>query len=239
VETLAAGARNLLKLELTPAQLAAFQTYADTLSEWSSRFNLTTIRDLQGVQVKHFLDSLSILRIIRPAQGQPLRIVDVGTGAGFPGLPLKIVLPQVQLTLLEATGKKVKFCEHMVEALKLTGVTVVKGRAEELGQDEAHREQYHWAVARAVAEMPALAEYLLPLVRLGGSALAQKGAGALEETRRAEPAIRRLGGEIAQILPVELPGIAETRYLVTLKKVAATPPAYPRRPGVPAKTPLH
>jgi 16S rRNA (guanine527-N7)-methyltransferase len=238
MDNLAAGARTLLKLDLTSAQLAAFQTYADVLREWSSRFNLTTIRDLQGVQIKHFLDSLSVLKIIRPAPGQPLRIIDVGTGAGFPGLPLKIMFPQAQLTLLEATGKKARFCEHVVEALKLSGVTVIKARAEELGQDGAHREQYHWAVARAVAAMPTLAEYLLPLVRLGGGALAQKGAGALEETQRAEPAIRRLGGELAQILPVELPGIAETRYLVALKKIAATPPAYPRRPGTPAKTPL-
>jgi len=235
MDSLAAGARALLQLELTPAQRAAFQTYADELRAWNTRFNLTAIQDSEGIQIKHFLDSLSLLKVMRlPAA----KVVDVGTGAGFPGLPLKIVCPPLALTLIEATGKKVKFCEHIVQTLKLSGVTVVKARAEEAGRDPAHREQYDWAVARAVAEMPTLAEYLLPLVKRGGRALAQKGEGAPAETQAAEGAVKRLGGELEQIIPVELPGIVETRYLVVFKKVAATPPAYPRRPGVPAKTPL-
>jgi 16S rRNA (guanine527-N7)-methyltransferase len=237
MDTLAAGARALLNLELAPAQLAAFQSYADELRAWNAQFNLTAIKGLEGIQIKHFLDSLSILKVLRGSSA-PIRLVDVGTGAGFPGLPLKIVCPQMQLTLVEATGKKVKFCEHMVETLKLSGVSVIKARAEEIGRDPAHREQYDWAVARAVAEMPTLAEYLLPLVRRGGRAVAQKGQDAPAETQTAEGALRRLGGELEQIVPVELPGIVETRYLVVFKKVAATPPAYPRRVGVPAKTPL-
>lgn len=237
MDTLAAGARALLHLELAPAQLAAFQSYADELRAWNAQFNLTAIKSREGIQIKHFLDSLSILKVLR-GSGAPMRLVDVGTGAGFPGLPLKIVCPQLQLTLVEATGKKVKFCEHVVETLKLSGVSVIKARAEEIGRDPAHREQYDWAVARAVAEMPTLAEYLLPLVKRGGHAVAQKGQDAPAETQTAEGALRRLGGELEQIVPVELPGIVETRYLVVLKKVAATPPAYPRRAGVPAKTPL-
>ena len=235
MDSLAAGARALLQLELTPAQLAAFQTYADELRAWNAQFNLTAVKDSEGIQIKHFLDSLSLLKAMRTPAA---RVVDVGTGAGFPGLPLKIVCPPLALTLVEATGKKVKFCKHLVQTLKLSGVTVVKARAEELGRDPAHREQYDWAVARAVAEMPTLAEYLLPLVRRGGHALAQKGEGAPAETQTAEGAVKRLGGELEQIIPVELPGVAETRYLVVFKKIAATPPAYPRRPGVPAKTPL-
>jgi 16S rRNA (guanine527-N7)-methyltransferase len=240
MDSLAAGARVLLNLELTPAQLAAFQTYAVELRAWNERFNLTAIKDLEGVQIKHFLDALSILKVLRGpgSPGAPTRLVDVGTGAGFPGLPLKIVCPQMQLTLVEAAGKKVKFCEHVVETLKLSGVSVVKARAEELGRDSAHREQYDWAVARAVAEMPTLAEYLPPLVKRGGRAVAQKGQDAPAETHAAEGAVRRLGGELEQVVPVELPGIAETRYLVVFKKIAATPPVYPRRVGVPAKTPL-
>jgi 16S rRNA (guanine527-N7)-methyltransferase len=245
METLVSGARALLRLELSPAQLTAFQMYADELCAWNEKYNLTAIKDLEGIQVKHFLDSLSLLKVLRPGGseaaaeggGRP-RLIDVGTGAGFPGLPLKIVLPQLQVTLLEATGKKVKFCEHIVEKLKLSGVRVIKARAEEAGQAPAHREQYDWAVARAVAEMPALAEYLLPLVKRGGRALAQKGEGAPAETHTAAGAIKRLGGELELLVPVELPGIVETRYLVVLKKTAATPPAFPRRPGVPAKTPL-
>ena len=241
MDALAAGARTLLSLDLSQTQLAAFQTYADELQTWSARFNLTAIKDTEGIQIKHFLDSLSILKVLpvsgRPG-GPPLRLIDVGTGAGFPGLPLKIVCPEMRLTLVEATGKKAQFCEHIVEQLQLSGVTVVKARAEEVGQQAAHREQYNWALARAVAEMPVLAEYLLPLVKRGGHALAQKGEGAPAETHAAEGAVKKLGGEIEQIVSVELPGIVETRYLVVLKKIAATPPAYPRRPGVPAKTPL-
>jgi 16S rRNA (guanine527-N7)-methyltransferase len=237
MDRLITAARALLNLELTPAQLAAFQRYADDLRAWNAKVNLTAITDPDGIQVKHFLDSLTVLKVL-PAQWGRLRLVDVGTGAGFPGLPLKIICPELRLTLVEATGKKVTFCQAIVETLRLTGVTIVKARAEELGQDPAHREQYDWAVARAVAEMPVLAEYLLPLVRRGGCALAQKGEGAPAETHAAEGAVRRLGGQLARIVPVELPGVVETRYLVVFEKVAATPPAYPRRPGVPSKSPL-
>ncbi len=235
MELLAAGARSLLKLELTSEQLAAFQVFAAELVRRNQDFNLTGITDPDGIQVKHFLDSLSILAVLQPGEAA---VVDVGTGAGFPGLPLKIVRPELCLTLLEATGKKAAFCQALVERLQLRDVTVLKARAEELGQDPAHRERYDWALARAVAEMPVLAEYLLPLVRAGGHALAQKGEGAPAETQAAEGAIHKLGGELEQIVPVELPGLAEKRFLVVLRKIAATPPAYPRRAGMPAKRPL-
>jgi len=245
LDSLAHGARTLLQLELTPAQLAAFQTYADELREWSEKFNLTAIKDSEGIQVKHFLDSLSLLKVLHLPKGDRLRTsdvglrtIDVGTGAGFPGLPLKIACPDIQLTLVEATGKKAKFCEHVIAKLNLRGVKVVQARAEEIGHDPAHRERYDWAVARAVAEMPTLAEYLLPLVKRGGRVIAQKGSGAPGETQTATGAVKRLGGELEQIVPVELPGIAEIRYLVVFKKIAATPAAYPRRNGIPTKTPL-
>jgi len=236
MELLIDGARTLLNLELTPAQVAAFQTYADELRAWNERFNLTAITDDEGIQVKHFLDSLSVLLAL-PA-GAAGRLIDVGTGAGFPGLPLKIVCPDLRVTLVEATGKKAAFCEAVAAKLGLSGVTVVKARAEEIGQAPEHREQYDWAVARAVAELAVLAEYLLPLVRVGGQAIAQKGAGAPAETRAAEAAVRRLGGGPAQTRPVALPDLADARYLVVYAKVAATPPAYPRRVGVPSKAPL-
>jgi 16S rRNA (guanine527-N7)-methyltransferase len=237
MDRLITGARSLLSLELSPSQVAAFQTYADELRAWNDKFNLTAIHDLDGIQIKHFLDSLSLLKVL-PLGGGRTRLVDVGTGAGFPGLALKIVCPEMRLTLVEATGKKVRFCQAVADRLRLPGVTVIKARAEEIGQDPAHREQYDWAVARAVAEMPVLAEYLLPLVKRGGHALAQKGEGAPAETHAAEGAVRRLGGQLEQIVPVELPGIVETRYLVVFAKTAATPPGYPRRPGVPSKMPL-
>jgi len=235
VDLLAAGARALLNLELTSAQRAAFQTYADELVRQNQEFNLTGITDAEGIQVKHFLDSLSILLALPPG---PLRVIDVGTGAGFPGLPLKIVRPELEITLAEATGKKVTFCERLVAKLGLTGVTVLKARAEDLGQDPAQREHYDWVLARAVAEMPVLAEYLLPLAALGGHALAQKGASAPQETEAAATAIRKLGGEVEQLIPITLPGLPEPRYLVILKKVSPTPPAYPRRAGMPSKKPI-
>ena len=240
MDSLIAGARALLNLDLNPNQVAAFQTYADELRAWNERVNLTAIKDSDGIQVKHFLDSLSVLKAFsRSRTGEAgLKLIDVGTGAGFPGLPLKIVCPDLRLTLVEATGKKIAFCEHIVASLKLGGVMVVKARAEEIGHDPTHREQYDWATARAVAEMPVLAEYLLPLVKRGGHALAQKGEAAPAETQIADGAIKKLGGELEQLIPIELPGVVETRFLVVLKKVAATPPRYPRRPGVPSKTPL-
>ncbi|NLE44624.1 MAG: 16S rRNA (guanine(527)-N(7))-methyltransferase RsmG, partial [Chloroflexi bacterium] len=141
-------------------------------------------------------------------------------------------------TLLEATGKKVAFLEHIVDVLRLTETTVIHGRAEDLGQSVVHRGKYDWALARAVAELSTLAEYLLPFVAVGGHALAQKGEGAAAETQKAQTAIKTLGGQVQRLVPIELRGLAETRYLVVLDKVAATPHKYPRRAGMPSKRPL-
>jgi len=252
MQKLIEGVRKL-GLNLTPDQVVMFQRYRDELIAWRSRVNLTAITDDEGIQTKHFLDSLSCLVAVSavrstpssaptPLEACPLkpdtRLIDVGSGAGFPGLPLKIICPAVKLTLLEATGKKIEFLKHMVALLDLRGVTVIKGRAEELGHSPDHRERYDWAVARAVAEMPTLAEYLLPLVRIGGRALAQKGEDAPAEVSAAGRAIAHLGGRLNRLVPVELTGIAETRYLVIVDKVAATPTKHPRRPGMPEKHPL-
>jgi 16S rRNA (guanine527-N7)-methyltransferase len=238
VELVKAGTRDL-RVALKPEHIAAFEEYYRLLVQWNEKFNLTAITDYEGAQVRHFLDSLSCLRALEPGQGFAGKsMIDVGTGAGFPGLPLKIFEPTIRLTLLEATAKKVRFVEHVVGQLGLQNVTVLHGRAEELGQEPEHRERYDWVVARAVAEMSILAEYLLPLARIGGRALAQKGEDAAAEVQRAEFAIRQLGGHVRRLVPVELRGLAETRYLVLLDKVAATPEKYPRRPGMPAKRPL-
>lgn len=238
MEPLITGARDL-GVTLTDRHLAAFEIYYREMVDWNRRFNLTAITDRDGVQVRHFLDSLSCLRALSRADlAAGARVIDVGTGAGFPGLPLKIVCPGMALALLEATGKKVTFLQHLVHVLGLKGVQVIHGRAENLGRHPAHRERYDWALARAVAEMPALAEYLLPLVRVGGAALAQKGEGAAAEVHGAEVAIATLGGRVRRLVPVELRGLAETRYLVVVDKLAATPEKYPRRPGMPRKRPL-
>jgi 16S rRNA (guanine527-N7)-methyltransferase len=239
MQRLASASAGLLHLQLTSEHLAAFQTYADELADWNARFNLTTISDPEAVQIKHFLDSLTCLLALHEAPLPPgASLIDVGAGAGFPGLPLKIVCPEVQLTLLEATGKKVKFLDHLIARLRLNEVTALKARAEEVGHDPAHREQHDWALARAVAELPVLVEYLLPLVRVGGRCLAQKGTSAVDEARAAERAMKLLGGRLDRLIPVELPGLEEPRYLVVIEKVAPTPARYPRRPGLPAKNPL-
>jgi 16S rRNA (guanine527-N7)-methyltransferase len=238
MEQLSAGCHEL-GVTLSDRHLAAFATCYRELVDWNQRFNLTAITDWDGVLVRHFLDSLSCLKVLSRAElAGGARVIDVGTGAGFPGVAIKIVCPGMRLTLLEATGKKVTFLEHLVRVLGLGGVEVIHGRAEELGRAPAHREQYDWALARAVAEMPTLAEYLLPLVRVRGAVLAQKGEEAAAEVQGADVAITALGGRVRPLGPVELRGLAETRYLVVLDKVAATPEKYPRRPGMPKKSPI-
>ncbi len=238
MEKLRRGAQEL-GIVLKDSHLFLFQTYYEELVEWNRRFNLTAITDYEGVQVRHFLDSLSCLVALPRAELQAgARVVDVGTGAGFPGLPLRIVCPGMRLTLVEATRKKVDFLEHLTQRLGITDVEIIHARVEELAHRPAYREQYDWAIARALAEMPTLAEYLLPLVRVRGAILAQKGENAPAEVHGAEEAIRILGGRVRRLVPVDLHGLAETRYLVIVDKVAATPEKYPRRPGIPEKRPL-
>ncbi|MFZ3080017.1 MAG: 16S rRNA (guanine(527)-N(7))-methyltransferase RsmG [Bellilinea sp.] len=228
--------RSLVGIQLTTRQLAAFKKYEEVLLEWNKNINLTAIRDGEGIRSKHFLDSLTCMLVWRDRP--PERLIDIGTGAGFPGIPLKIIMPRLQLTLVESVGKKLEFCRHMVEVLGLENVTCLQARAEELGLAREHREKYDWAVARAVANLPVLAEYLLPLVRVGGGMLAQKGETGPAEAHKADRAIHVLGGRIKQLIPVLLPGVTEERFLVVVDKVSATPPGYPRRVGLPAKRPI-
>ena len=245
-----------LGLTLTKQELDAFQVYQRELAEWNQRFNLTAISDENQVQLRHFLDSLSCLlalnggRLATPARvdggrriGGTVRqmaskAIDVGTGPGFPGIPLKIVCPRLKLTLLEATGKKVTFLQHMVDVLNMKDVQIVHERAEQAGQSAAHREGYDLVLARAVADLSILAEYTLPLCRMGGQVIAQKGQDVQAEVMAAEHAITLLGGKLRHMIEVELAGLAESRNLVVIDKVARTPGNYPRRPGIPNKTPL-
>jgi 16S rRNA (guanine527-N7)-methyltransferase len=226
----------LLGISLGENQIRDFERYEESLLEWNERFNLTAITNREEIRIKHFLDSLSCLKVMRLQPG--MRVIDIGTGAGFPGIPVKIGAPGIQLTLVESTRKKADFCRFLVEELRLRDVTVVHSRAEEVGQDPAYREQYHWAVGRAVADLSILAEYLLPMIKVGGFALAQKGASGPVEAQSAADALRLLGGSVEKIVPVELPGIAEIRSLIIIRKSAATPSQYPRRPGLPSKKPL-
>lgn len=229
-------AQQLFQIQLTSRQVAALSTYEHELLDWNRKFNLTALRDAASIRTKHFLDSFSC--VLAWGKAPPRRLIDVGTGAGFPGLPLKILYPAMKLTLVESVGKKAMFCEHVVRLLGLEGVDVIKGRAEDVGCMPEHRERYDLAVARAVASLPVLCEYLLPLVRIGGTALAMKGESGPVEAQSAEKTMRVLGGRLRQVIPVHLPGIADERYLVLVEKSAATPPRYPRKAGMPAKHPL-
>ena len=234
-------------IRLTPEHLKAFGVYRRELLDWNQRVNLTAITQEDHIEVRHFLDSLTCLLAVRKfstAQQRArsgegaLRFLDVGAGAGFPGIPLKIVCPQWHVALLEATGKKAQFVQHMRDALGLKGMEVIHGRAEDLARDPAHRERYDWVAARAVAEMPVLAELTLPFARVGGRVIAMKAATAEAEAAAAARALALLGGELERIIPLQLPGLAEERRLVVVRKTACTPDAYPRRSGIPAKRPL-
>ena len=236
MKELARYAQNLLGVRLTPWQLNSFEKFEQELIKWNKRANLTAIREPEQIRIKHFLDSLSCVLIIK--ESPPNKLIDVGTGAGFPGLPLKILFPNMQLTLVESVGKKADFCRHMVRMLSLDNVQVIQDRVESIGHMQDHRQQYDWATARAVAILPVLVEYLLPLVKVGGGVLAMKGESAPAEAHAADRATCLLGGHLRKLVPITLPGVVEERYLVLIDKIVATPDRYPRRVGLPSKYPL-
>ena len=236
MEQLVRDARDLFNIQLTEKQITLLSIYEKELMEWNQKFNLTAIRDVESIRTKHFLDSFSC--VLAWKESPPHRLVDVGTGAGFPGLPLKILYPDLKLTLVESVGKKAKFCQYVVDVLGFDNVEVIQARAEDVGQDSKHREKYDWAVARAVANLNVLSEYLLPLIKVSGNMLAQKGESGPAEAESAEKVMKLLGGKLEQLIQVKLPGGVENRYLVVVEKIAATPSKYPRKPGVPAKQPL-
>lgn len=229
VETMAAWG-----LALADEQLAQLRIYADELAAWNAHTNLTAITDREGIYVRHFLDSLALAPLLGAGPGS---LVDLGSGAGFPGLPLKLLRPELSLTLVDSVGKKTAFLEHLVRRLGLSGVRVLTARAEELGRAAGERAAHEIVTARAVAELRVLVEYGLPLLNVGGRMLAPKGAGAHEEAAAAARAIALLGGRLVAVEPVVLPGV-EPRAVVVIDKVALTDPRFPRPVGVPARKPL-
>lgn len=224
-----------LGIVLSDEQRKQFQMLEEELLAWNEKINLTAIRDPLGVQEKHFFNSLTcFLGFKRP----PESMIDVGSGAGFPGLPVKIVLPEMRLPLVESIDKKANFSRHIVDKLDLKDVTVLSKRAEEVGRMPLHRERYEIAIARAVAQAPVLAEYLLPLVKVGGRCLMQKGARAPEEIQEAGRIIGLCGGELSDLLRLSFEGIEGEGNLAVINKTRPTPGEFPRAVGVPAKKPI-
>ena len=237
MELLSRGAAEL-DVPLSASQLGQFAVYWRELAEWNRRMNLTSIDDLEGVQVKHFLDSLTLLPALGGHLPSGVKVVDVGAGAGFPGLPLKLAFPGTKLTLVEATGKKADFLRHLTAVLGLEDVAVHTGRAEELAHRPELRAAFDLTLARGLARMPALLECTLPFTRRGGKVAAWKHGGIDEELASAQRAMQILGGRAGAIYPVTAAGLTDNRIIVMVEKVKATPGAYPRRPGMPRKQPL-
>jgi 16S rRNA (guanine527-N7)-methyltransferase len=235
LDRLAAGAGSF-GIDLEGPKLSAYREYLRLLLEWNQRFNLTAIEAPEAVIDKHFIDSLSCALVLDPPSLH--RLVDVGTGAGFPGLVLKIAFPHVEVLLLDAVEKRLRFLRRVTEALGLAGVTTLHARAEEAGRDPRWRGRFDLAVARAVAPLNTLAEYCLPFVRLGGCFLAQKGPTVAAELAAARPALQKLGGGEARVHDLILPDTDLRRCLVRVPKIAPTPREYPRLPGTPKKHPL-
>jgi 16S rRNA (guanine527-N7)-methyltransferase len=227
-----------LGLTLTDAQLDQFQRFYQELTDWNARFNLTRITGYEDVQVKHFLDSLTAAAVIPQSVKGGGRFVDIGAGAGLPGLALKIAFPAIRLTLIEATGKKAVFLRHVVQTLGLEGVDVEAERSETLAQDPRYRQQFDVALARALAPMGPLAEMALPFCNTGGIVVAYKKGDIDNELADARRAIAIVGGEVLRRHEVDIEGLRDGRCLVVLRKVRPTPSEYPRRPGTPQKSPI-
>lgn len=236
------GAHNL-GFTLTDRQIEQFQLYYDTLVDWNSRINLTAITEYEAVQARHFLDSLTVGTALLNESSTPVlpkgyKLADIGTGAGFPGVPMKIVWPHIHMMLSDSIGKKTTFLKEVVSVLGLSGIEIVTARVEEQGQDKAHRQRYDAVTARAVASLPVLCEYCLPLLKVGGIMLTPKKGDLSQELREAQVAARLLGGNVPRLHPFTLPGEEEERYVVAIHKVKPTPPGYPRRVGLAKTQPL-
>lgn len=222
-----------IEIELTKEQIEKYYNYMDLLLEWNGKINLTAIIDPKEIILKHFVDSLTIAKYIKDDE----KLIDVGTGAGFPGIPLSIVKENTDIVLLDSLNKRINFLEEVKENLKLENITTIHGRAEEFGKNKKERETYDIATSRAVAPLNILLEYLLPLVKVGGRAICMKGSN-IEEVENAKNALEILGGKIEKIEEITLPNSDIKRNIIIVEKVKNTPLKYPRKPGTPSKEPI-
>ncbi|MBR1440367.1 MAG: 16S rRNA (guanine(527)-N(7))-methyltransferase RsmG [Lachnospiraceae bacterium] len=227
-----------LDLELSDDQINMFHVYYDLLIEWNQKMNLTAITELPDVLMKHFYDSVSLCKFYGEIRTETLSVIDVGTGAGFPGIPLKIAFPNLKITLLDSLQKRVGFLNEVINSLGLTEIEAVHGRAEVFGRDQKYRDQYDLCVSRAVANFATLSELCLPFLRMGGCFISYKSEKAAEELQVADKALFLLKGKVERVKEFTLPDTDMNRTFVVVKKTAPTPKPYPRKAGTPAKSPL-
>ena len=228
-----------LGIKLNDEQLIQFELYFKELIRNNLSFNLTRITDYEDVQTRHFLDSLSIMLIYPKANLKSgIKVIDIGSGAGFPGIPFKIAYPESEVTLLEATGKKVLFLEKMIKSLNIKGLTAIKGRAEEAGNIKDYREKFDLVLSRSVAKLNILAELTIPFCKIRGNIVLHKGNDVSQEIECSEKAIRILGGSLAKVIKSNLPGQSTPRSLISIRKILSTNTRFPRRTGIPKKRPL-
>lgn len=227
---------NELEIELSEKQFEQFETYYDMLVEKNKVMNLTAITELNEVITKHFLDSLALVMAVDPEDIS--RLIDIGTGAGFPGIPLKIAFPHIQITLLDSLSKRINFLNEVIDSLKLKNIEAVHGRAEDLAHEKKHREKYDVCVSRAVSNLPVLSEYCIPFVEVGGLFISYKSQDVTSECKKSDKAVEKLGGVMADVVLFDLPDSDIERSLVVIEKEYHTPKIYPRKAGVPEKKPL-
>ncbi|WP_077215225.1 16S rRNA (guanine(527)-N(7))-methyltransferase RsmG [Bacillus dakarensis] len=223
-------------VSLSEKQMSQFEIYYSTLVEWNEKMNLTAITDKEEVYLKHFYDSISAAFYFD--FNRPLTVCDVGAGAGFPSIPIKIAFPEIHVTIVDSLNKRIGFLEHLAKELQLENVRFIHDRAETFGQNSEHRESYDVVTGRAVARMSVLSELCLPLVKMDGNFIAMKAAHAEDEMNAGKKAIAAFGGKIEETFSFTLPIEESERNIIVIKKVKATPKKYPRKPGTPNKSPI-
>ena len=226
----------MLDISLSEEQLQQFLTYYEMLVEKNKVMNLTAITEKEEVIDKHFIDSISLNKAMDVTK--PLKILDLGTGAGFPGIPLKIAYPNLEITLLDSLNKRIKFLDEVIEALSLEGIVTIHGRAEDYAKQASYREQFDICVSRAVANLATLSEYCLPYVKEGGCFISYKSGSVEEELEQSKKAIFELGGKVKEVIAFTLPETDIERTFVVIEKVRKTPKKYPRKAGLPSKEPI-
>ena len=223
-----------IQIELTDKQLTQFYNYMNLLIEWNRKINLTTIIEPEEIILKHFVDSIIISKYIE----NDLKVIDVGTGAGFPGIPLKIIRGDLDIVLLDSLNKRINFLNEVIKVLQLKNVYSIHARVEEFAKNKKYRESFDIVTSRAVANMSTLSEYMLPLTKVGGKMLAMKGPDFKDEITKSKKALDILGGEIEKIDEYQLPKTDIRRSVIVIRKIKSTPQKFPRKPGTPAKEPL-